>query len=265
MVNVDKNLFLLQSNNILAIASGVGSMGKTWFAVTLAQAVNQLHHSVLVVDADNGLSNISFQTGLAGKVTLDDVAEGQYCFNQAILPVNKKNFDIVGGTAGSEILDTLPTGRLQILREDLIITAQNYDKVIIDMPTSDKIITHFVPQNANLILVCTNDPSNLVSTYKFLQDAVSTYKYKSLQIVVNYANSYEEGLQTYSTLRRACEQFIKSTPRLLGVIRRDTRVRDAIRNHALLLNRYPNSEAAEDMMNIAQRLLGQGEDNEWKI
>ncbi|MBO6281615.1 MAG: AAA family ATPase [Alphaproteobacteria bacterium] len=264
MVNVDKNLFLRQSNNILAIASGVGSMGKTWFAMTLAQAINHLQQSVLVVDADNGLSNISFQTGLSGTVTINDVIDGDYCFNQAVLSV-KKNFDIIGGTAGSEILETVPTGRLQILREDLMIMAQNYDKVIIDMPTSDKIITHFIPQDVNLILVCTNDPSNLVSTYKFLQDAVSIYKYKSLQIVVNYANSYEEGLQTYNTLRRACEQFIKSTPRLLGVIRRDTRVRDAIRNHVLLLNRYPNSEAAEDMMNIAHRLLEQGENIDGKV
>ena len=47
---------------------------------------------------------------------------------------------------------------------------------------------------------------------------------------------------------------MSSTPRLLGVIRRDTRVRDAIRNHVLLLNRYPNSEAAEDVMNIAKKL-----------
>lgn len=78
--------------------------------------------------------------------------------------------------------------------------------------------------------------------------------YKSLQIVINYANSYEEGLRTYDTLRRACEQYMTATPKLLGIIRRDTKVRDAIRNHVLLLNRYPNSEAAEDVVNIARKL-----------
>ncbi len=47
------------------------------------------------------------------------------------------------------------------------------------------------------------------------------------------------------------------TPPLLGVIRRDTRVRDAIRNHVLLLNRYPSSEAAEDVFNIARKLYAE--------
>lgn len=261
MINIDKNLFLPQSNNISAIASGAGSMGKTWFATTLAHAINHLQKSVLLLDADNGLSDISFQIGITPQTTINDVAKGEKCFNQAIYSFNKKNFDVIGGITGSEILESMSVGDLQILQEELVISAKNYDKVIIDMPASDKIMNHFIPRNINLILVCTNDPSNLVSTYKFLQEAVSAYEYKSLQIVVNYANTYEEGLQTYNTLRRACEQFIKSTPHLLGVIRRDTRVRDAIRNHSLLLNRYPNSEAAEDVINIAHRLLDQGDYN----
>ena len=107
--------------------------------------------------------------------------------------------------------------------------------------------------------MCTNDPSNLVSTYDYLKDIVGKKQYKNLQIVVNYANSYEEGLQTYGIIRRACEQYIKETPKLLGVVRRDTRVRDAIRNHVLLLNRYPNSEAAEDVMQIARNMIKMGD------
>ena len=94
----------------------------------------------------------------------------------------------------------------------------------------------------------------MVATYDFLQRNGGRFSYKSLQIVINYANSYEEGIRTYDTLRRGCEQYMSSTPRLLGVVRRDTRVRDAIRNHVLMLNRYPNSEAAEDVMNIAKKL-----------
>ena len=73
--------------------------------------------------------------------------------------------------------------------------------------------------------------------------------------MVNYAQSYEEGLQTFNMLRHACERYINQTPELLGVIRRDTRVRDAIHNKVPLLSRYPNSEAAEDVMQIAHSIL----------
>lgn len=257
MINTDRNLFLMHCRNITAVTSGLGSMGKTWFASTLAHALNIRQKSILLVDADNSLANISFQLGISPAISLNDILSGDACFNQALYSLGRKKFDFIGATTGSEILQDTPDGRLQILREEMLITAQNYDYVIADMPMSEKIITHFMPRDVNVILICTNDPSNLVSTYQFLHDAAKLYHYKELQLVINYANSYEEGIQTYNTLRRACEQYIKTTPRLLGVVRRDTRVRDAIRNKFLLLNRYPDSEAAIDIMNIADKIIQQ--------
>ncbi len=252
-IKIDKSLFLTPPAQITAITSGLGSMGKTWLAATLAQALNMLHKSVLLFDANNGLLNTDFQLGLNGSYYLNQVLSGEITLNQAVVPVNRKKFDVISGRAGSDLLDGVPVGRLQILREELVLLAQNYNEVIIDLPSSDKILHNLLPP-AQIILVCTNDPSNLVSTYDFLQKNHSSLSYKSLQIVINYANSYEEGLRTYDTLRRACEQYMTSTPPLLGVIRRDTKVRDVIRNHVLLLNRYPGSEAAEDVINIAKKL-----------
>jgi flagellar biosynthesis protein FlhG len=40
------------------------------------------------------------------------------------------------------------------------------------------------------------------------------------------------------------------------VVRRDARVRDAIRAQKPLLTRSPNSEAAADITRLAQQLLG---------
>lgn len=252
-IKIDKNLFLTPPAQITAITSGFGSMGKTWLAATLAQALNMLHKSVLLFDANNGLLNTDFQLGLNSSYYLNQVISGEITLNQAVVPVNKKKFDVISGRAGSDLLDGVPVGRLQILREELVLLAQNYNEVVIDLPATDKILHNLLPPS-QIILVCTNDPSNLVSTYDFLQKNLSGLSYKSLQIVINYANSYEEGLRTYDTLRRACEQYMTSTPPLLGVIRRDTKVRDVIRNQVLLLNRYPGSEAAEDVINIAKKL-----------
>jgi flagellar biosynthesis protein FlhG len=49
---------------------------------------------------------------------------------------------------------------------------------------------------------------------------------------------------------------LKTSPPLLGIIRRDAKVRETIRNQAPLLTRYPNCEAALDVESIARRLLG---------
>ncbi len=45
------------------------------------------------------------------------------------------------------------------------------------------------------------------------------------------------------------------SPPLAGVIRRDLKVREAIRNQSPLLTRSPNTEAAVDVEAIVERLL----------
>jgi flagellar biosynthesis protein FlhG len=76
-----------------------------------------------------------------------------------------------------------------------------------------------------------------------------------IRIVVNMANSTREGERIYYTLLKACEGFLKISPPLAGVIRRDLKVREAIRNQTPLFTRSPNSEAATDVEAIVQHLL----------
>lgn len=76
-----------------------------------------------------------------------------------------------------------------------------------------------------------------------------------INIVVNQANSIKEGQRTYETMAKACRNFLNINPPLLGIIRRDTRVRDSIRNQVPLISRYPTSEAAEDVVSIAKKLI----------
>jgi flagellar biosynthesis protein FlhG len=66
------------------------------------------------------------------------------------------------------------------------------------------------------------------------------------------ATSATEGKRTYDTVRKACEGFLQFTPPLAGVVRRDQRVRDAIRAQTPLLTRSPASAAAEDVDAIAR-------------
>jgi flagellar biosynthesis protein FlhG len=69
------------------------------------------------------------------------------------------------------------------------------------------------------------------------------------------AASHREGERTYHTILKACQNFLKISPPLAGVIRRDKLVADSIRNQAPLLSRHPNSDAANDVAMIAMRLL----------
>ncbi|HIL28328.1 MAG TPA: cobyrinic acid a,c-diamide synthase, partial [Micavibrio sp.] len=61
-----------------------------------------------------------------------------------------------------------------------------------------------------------------------------------------------EGEKTYKTLLKACENFLRLKPPLVGMVAHDPRVKDSIRHQTPILIRSPNTDAAEDVEDIAR-------------
>ena len=241
---------------IFAIASGKGGVGKTWFSITLAHALSGYKQKTLLFDGDLGLANVDIQLGLMVKDDLGSVIAGSKTLNQVIHHCDKTRFDIIAGRSGSAGLASMPIGRLQILGEDLSLLASSYNKVILDMGAGvEKPVRILSSMAEKIIVLCTDEPTSLTDAYAFIKIMAMQYPKSDLNVVINQANSIREGQRTYDTLLKACTNFLKINPPLLGIIRRDTRVRDAIRNQTPLINRFPTSEAAEDVIAIARKLI----------
>lgn len=149
----------------------------------------------------------------------------------------------------------MPISRLQLINDDLRLLAGGYDRVIVDLGAGvEKPVRLFASGAASLMIVCTDEPTSLTDAYAFIKMICMEQQQPNISIIVNSANSYREGERTYTTLLKACQGFLRISPPLAGVIRRDTRVRDAIRNQTSILRRHPNTEAAEDVLAIAARL-----------
>src|ERR1044072_3637404 len=67
----------------LAIASGKGGVGKTWFAITLSHALAKRGRKTLLFDGDLGLANVDIQLGLMPKHELGAVIAGRLPLHQA--------------------------------------------------------------------------------------------------------------------------------------------------------------------------------------
>ncbi len=248
-----------KGKNMIAVASGKGGVGKTWFSISLSHALSLLKQKVLLFDGDLGLANIDIQLGLMAKYDLGSVVSGKLTLNQVVQAYEKGHFDVVVGRSGSAGLASMPIGRLQILGEDLSLLASSYNKVILDMGAGvDKSVRVLSGMAEKIIVVCTDEPTSLTDAYAFIKIMTLQYPRSEIKIVINQANSIREGQRTYDTLLKACQNFLKITPSLLGIIRRDARVRDAIRNQTSIITRYPASEASEDVIAIAKRLLADG-------
>ena len=245
-----------RKGRIVAVASGKGGVGKTWFAITLAHALARKGRRVLLFDGDLGLANVDIQLGLLPAHDLASVLSGARSLAQAVQH-HEGGFDILAGRSGSGALSALDDAAIDAVFAALRQAATHYDHVVMDLGAGIDRSTRRMAAFADLLLVlATEEPTSLTDAYAVLKLHHADHAQGEARIVVNQAGNATSGERTYATLARACTAFLGHTPKLAGILRRDDRVRDAIRRQTLLLQRHPNATAAGDVERLAEGLLG---------
>lgn len=245
-----------RGKNLIAVASGKGGVGKTWFSITLSHALAKKGKKVLLFDGDLGLANVDVQLGSMPKRDLNDVIRGRLGLDKVIQRYEEGGFDIVAGRSGQASLSALPSQRLTLLRDQLLEVAASYDYVILDLGAGvDRTVRMFSATAAKTLLVTTDEPTSLTDAYAFIKLGSAAGMSKHVSVVVNQASSPTEGERTYKTLLKACENFLRLSPPLAGIIRADSRVKDTIRHQTPILIRSPNADAAEDATQIAEYVV----------
>ena len=105
-------------------------------------------------------------------------------------------------------------------------------------------------------MVATEEPTSLTDAYAVLKlYARDRATPCAAQVVINQAATVPAGRRVFATLSQACTRYLGAAPALLGIVRRDEKVRDTIRRQMPLLQRHPTSHAAEDAEAIAAALF----------
>ncbi len=246
------------ANKLVAIASGKGGVGKTCLAITIAHALARLGRRTLLFDADLGLANVDIQLGLMPSHDLGGVVTGRLTLEQATTPFPSGGFDIVAGRSGCGRLAGIPPARLAFLGEQLRAAAGRYDHILLDLGAGlERTVRQFSQLAGSCAVVTTDEPTAITDAYAFIKMAQIDRTPSAMRIIVNMAASRREGERTFAALLRACESFLKVSPELLGIVRRDLKVREAIRCQTPLLTRFPTCDAAADVEAIASRIAAQ--------
>lgn len=241
---------------VIAVASGKGGVGKTWFAVTLAHALARHGQRVLLFDGDLGLANIDIQLGVQPHHDLGGVIDGSITLQTACEAFVPGGFDIVAGRSGSGALAALDAAALGRVLDALASAALRYDHVLLDLGAGlDRAVRRMASWSDMLLVLATEEPTSVTDAYATLKLHAADRPEGAARLVVNQASSVAAGQRTYATLARACQAFLGKTPPLAGIIRRDVRVADAIRRQTLLLARHPTSPAGEDVERVAAALV----------
>ena len=238
----------------VAIASGKGGVGKTWLSISLAQALARNGEKVVLFDGDLGLANVDIQLGLTPAIDLGTAIERQLPLSRAATPC-AAGFDVIAGRSGSGGLANMPLHRLAHLMQGLRDVAANYDRVIVDLGAGiDRPVRMMAALCATTLVVANDEPTTLTDAYALIKMLTSDQAPCRIGIVVNTAQDAVQGQQTFATLSKACSNFLKINPPLLGIVRRDAKVKDAIRAQTPLLTRHPGSIAAQDVEALAAQI-----------
>ena len=247
--------FMSPAGRMIVVASGKGGVGKTWFSISLAQALARQGRRVLLADADLGLANIDVQLGIQPERDLVGVLSGKLTTIAAATPITNAGFDVLAGRSGTGALASLSPAALDTFMATLQGARQHWQDVVVDLGAGLDMAQRRIAAASDLLLVvATEEPTSMTDAYAVLKLHSMDNPKGISRIVVNMADDRASGQRTYEALRRAAGAFLKRDIPLAGVVRRDPKVRDAIRHQTPLMTRHPSASAALDIEAIAQTL-----------
>jgi len=240
----------------LAVASGKGGVGKTWFSISLSHTLARMNKRVLLVDCDIGLANVDVQLGLTKGPDLAMIALGQAPTSRAIKRIKDFGFDVLPGRSGhgrQRGLDAIIVNGLHRTLDDL---RDDYDLIILDLPSGIEQGVRDMMRHADQeVVMTTGEPTALADAYALIKATRSTRLDSVPGIVVNFAQQAATGRQTMDGLIRVCDRFLAIEPIGFGVIRQDKAVPEAIGRQTPLFACHPNCDAAEDVAAVAKVLI----------
>jgi septum site-determining protein MinD len=230
----------------IAMASGKGGTGKTTTSANLAVALSKFGKEVIVLDADIAMANLELVLGLDGKpITLNDVLSGNASIEQAIYEGPGGIRVIPAGVS----LDGFRKAKPERLVEILTKLHELGDIILVDCPAGiGKEALSAISTSEHLILVVNPEISSISDALKVVAIA-KRFGTNILGAIVNRTAMEDTELSA-----KAIETILEVP--ILGIIPEDPNVRRCAAFGEPIVLKYPDSPAAQAIMQIAAKLTG---------
>ena len=242
---------------VIAVTSGKGGVGKTNIVANLGYTFARMGKKVLILDADLGLGNLDVLLGLAPKYNLSHVIMGEKSVGDIIVE-GPGNMLILPASSGIQELTQLTAQqKVQILSElDGVI--DSVDLLLID--TAAGISSNVMDFNVTaqeIIVVVSPEPTAITDAYALMKVLSLKYAEKCCKVIVNLANTAEQGREVFRQLHLVTERFLDMTVDYLGSVLVDAKMIKGVKQQKLVSELYPDTRASKCFDDLARKIFTQ--------
>ncbi len=248
-----------QPLRVIAITSGKGGVGKTSIVANLGYEFTRRGRRVLMLDGDLGLANLNIVLGLHSRYNIQHVLDGT-CRLGDVLLEGPGGMHLLPSSSGVLEMTKLTAAQHMQLIEEVELLEDRYDVLLIDTAAGISENVLFLVRSAQeVIVVVTPEPTSITDAYATMKVLAKHHRVNSFRILVNVANSSLQANHVFRKLSTVVNSFLNVSLDYLGYIHRDPEVSKSILARKLLLERAPSSAAAQDIVEVAERLLSERE------
>lgn len=240
---------------VITVTSGKGGVGKTNVAGNLAVALAQRGQRVLVVDGDLGMADLNLIYGIAPRLNLLDVLNGERSITEVIAE----------GPAGVRILPACPASfrmaNLTDLERHQMCTAigqleGSYDMIVVDTGAGIGATSMtFAAAADQTLLVITPEPASIADGYAVAKVLSSRLGVRRLLVLVNQVAGPLDAQQTFRRFATLVGRFLDVSLHPIGHVPLDRGVPCAVRAGRPFQLVSPEGPAARGLRGVVQRLL----------
>lgn len=244
--------YLRHSTPIVSILSGKGGVGKTVLSFNLSERFAAMGRRVLLIDADVSSGNVHILANVGSKRGLAHVLAGTYSLKEAVVSAGK----------GLTLLAS-PQSRAALTVEDsasllqtLSVHSSDYDLILIDHSSGiHDSVTPLVAASAVNIVVVVPELTSISDSYGMFKQLIPDTSRTQCCLLINRVKDKGEAEHVRNKFCALSEQFLGRVPDCIGHVRNDDQVRISVARQRPVAALSPESGAAEDMSDIARKLL----------
>jgi flagellar biosynthesis protein FlhG len=261
-IKLQQNKASITKTTSIAVISGKGGVGKSNLSLNFALSLRKLGKSVLLFDMDIGMGNIDILMGLSSKYSVVDMLNEHLSINEVIKEGPNGLAYIAGGSGLSSIF-TMEYEKIDRFFDQLQLVLPQYEYVIFDMGagmTNESL--QFLIAMDEIFIVTTPEPTSITDAYAAMKYIYSYNKAIPYYLVVNRAQSENEGKQTLQRLSNVVSKFLNKECIQLGILPDDKTVSKAVSNQTPYLIYSPKSTISKAIEVLTNRYITNSTFNE---